>query len=83
MKNIAWFQSYSGICAIWTVGPSLLGLGAGGARVGAIYIQNSYFIVLWKFHLIQATIPLDIIDFGFRTGWVMMGKKILASWNTC
>ena len=83
MKNIAWFQSYSGICAIWAVGPSLLGLGAGGARVGAIYIQNSYFIVLWKFHLIQASILLDKVDFGFRAGWVMIGKKFLRpAWKT-
>ena len=58
-------------------GPSLLGLGAGGARVGAIYIQNSYFIVFWKFHLIQASIPLNIVDFGFWAGWAMMGKKFL------
>ena len=69
MKNIAWFQSYSGICAIWTVGPSLLGLGAGGARVGAIYIQNSYFIVLWKFHLIQASIFVDKVDFKLAETW--------------
>ena len=77
MKNVVWFQSYSGICAIWAVGSSLLGLGAGGARVGAIYIQNSYFIVFWKFHLIQASIPLNIVDFGFWAGWAMMGKKFL------
>ena len=77
MKNIAWFQSYSGICTIWAVGPSLLGLGAGGARVGAIYIQNSYLIVFWKFHLIQGSIPLNIVDFGFWAGWAMMGKKFL------
>ena len=76
MKNVAWFQSYSGICAIWAVGSSLLGLGAGGARVGAIYIQNSYFIVFWKFHLIQASIPLNIVDFGFWAGWAMMGKNM-------
>ena len=77
MKNVVWFQSYSGICAIWAVGSSLLGLGAGGARVGAIYIQNSYFFILWKFNLIQASILLDKVDFGFRAGWVMMGKKFL------
>ena len=79
MKNNAWFQIYLGICVIWVVGPRLLGLGAGGARVGAIYIRNSYFIVLWKFHLIQASILLDNVDFGFGGGWVMIGKKFLRS----
>ena len=82
MKNVVWFQSYSGICAIWAVGSSLLGLGAGGARVGAIHIQNSYFIVFWKFHLIQASIPLSIVDFGFWAGWAMMGKKFLRPGQT-
>ena len=44
IKNVVWFASYSGFRAFTSVGPSLLGLGAGGAKVGIVFVKNSSII---------------------------------------
>ena len=46
MKDFPQFESYSRIYAFPTVGPSLLGLGAGGLRVGVIFVENLFMITL-------------------------------------